>query len=104
MLDVPPPLPPEERVSSAHLLAALAAAPRDPETPDEEVSQSELGRRLGMTFQTVNRWCNGHTPLSKARWYAVLAALRLPSDWKPAKGAATKPEKRGRGRPRTRAH
>jgi len=79
MLDlVPAPLPPEDRVPAARLVAALAST---------GMSQSELARRLGLTVVAVNRWCRGKAPISTSRWIAAAAVMGLPSDWQPTSDA-----------------
>lgn len=77
MLDsqlAPGPVPPGKAVNAAFVAAALEAT---------GVSQSELARRLGAAFTTVNRWVNGHATISRARWMEVTQALGLPLEWKP---------------------
>lgn len=75
MLDaLPPPVPSDERVPPAHLIAALRAV---------GVSQSELARRLGLTVVSVNRWVKAKATFSRSRWIAVLSVLGLPAGWQP---------------------
>jgi hypothetical protein len=87
-----PPIPKDERIPARHLEAALAR--------DGAPTAARLAELLGVEESTVSRWRTQTAPLSRARWLAVLAVLGLPLDWKPARGAVAKPEKRGRGRPR----
>lgn len=88
-----PPVPKDEHVPARFLEAALA----QPGAP----TAGELAERLGVEPSTISRWRTKAAPMSRARWFAVLAVLGLPVDWKPPKGAVTKSAKRGRGRPRT---
>ena len=64
----------ERRMPREHVVAALAAT---------NVSQATLARRLDVSFQTVNRWVNGHAPITKLSWLAVTQALGLPAAWTP---------------------
>jgi hypothetical protein len=88
-----PPVPKDEHVPARYLEAALAL----PSAP----TASELAGRLGVEPSTISRWRTKAAPMSRARWFAVLAVLGLPVDWRPLKGAPTKNAQRGRGRPRT---
>jgi transcriptional regulator with XRE-family HTH domain len=94
-MDVPP-VPKDETISPRHLDAALL----QPGAP----TAADLAERIGVDVGTLSRWRRGVAPLSRTKWIAILAVLGLPLDWKPAKGSPMRPAKRGRGRPRTRAH
>jgi hypothetical protein len=72
----------ERRVPREWLVEALAAT---------SVSQSALARRLDVSFQTVNRWVNGHAPITRLTWFGCLFALRLPHDWTPQAETPPKP-------------
>lgn len=78
----PGPVPPAKVVDRGVLIAALEAT---------GVSQSELARRLGGAFSTVNKWVNGKAALSRARWMEVTQHLGLPLDWKPGDPVPKKP-------------
>lgn len=65
---------PEDAIPPSHLVEALHAA---------NVHQAKLAKLLDMTGETVSRWKTGKTPITKARWVAILAALRLPPNWRP---------------------
>lgn len=73
----------ERRVPREMLTAALAAT---------EVSQATLARLLDVSFQTVNRWVNGHAPITRLSWLAITHALGLPSTWKPGDPLPEKPK------------
>ncbi len=66
----------ERRVPREFLLAALAET-------KPKVSQATLARRLDVSFQTVNRWVNGHAPITRLSWLAITQAMGLPGSWKP---------------------
>lgn len=42
------------------------------------VSQAELVKRLDVSYPTVNRWKQGHAPITWLHWIAICHALRLP--------------------------
>jgi plasmid maintenance system antidote protein VapI len=65
----------ERRVPRDLLLGALDST---------GVSQATLARRLDVSFQTVNRWVNGHAPITRLSWLAITQALGLPATWTPA--------------------
>lgn len=72
----------ERRVPKELVAAALAAT---------DVSQATLARRLDVSFQTVNRWVNGHAPVTRLSWLAVTQALGLPASWEPGDPVPAKP-------------
>lgn len=47
------------------------------------MSQSNLMRRLGVSWPTVNNWSTGKTPISWARWLQICHAIQLEVDWRP---------------------
>jgi transcriptional regulator with XRE-family HTH domain len=67
---------------SAGLRIRLAAA-----LLETKVGQSELARRIGVTQQTMNRWCRGHLPISRGRFLECLEALGLGLSWEPSADA-----------------
>jgi len=52
----------------------------------KDVPATWLARRLGIEPRTVYRWLSEDedaTPITRARWIAILAALDLPLEWTP---------------------
>ncbi len=92
------------------MLAAVASVPKENHVParflDAALAQpgaptaADIAERIGVDVGTLSRWRRGSVTLSRARWLAILAVMEMPLDWKPLKGSAVKPERRGRGRPR----
>jgi DNA-binding XRE family transcriptional regulator len=56
------------------LLAALDAT---------GVSQTDLMKKLDVSWTTVSRWANAHSPISWARWVSICSVLHLPTSWEP---------------------
>jgi transcriptional regulator with XRE-family HTH domain len=51
----------------------------------QRVSQTDLMKMLDVSYTTINRWKQGHTPISWARWVAICGALKIPTGWRPPK-------------------
>ena len=45
---------------------------------ENKLSQPQLAKKLGVTFQTVNRWLNRHMKPSQIREYHIKKLLNLP--------------------------
>ena len=47
---------------------------------DAELTQVEIGRRLGVTVQTVYKWERGLAPVARRRWSALAAMFKISAD------------------------
>lgn len=51
----------------------------------QDVSSAALARALEVDSGTIYKWRTGRSPINRVTWLAILTALQLPTDWKPAK-------------------
>jgi transcriptional regulator with XRE-family HTH domain len=49
---------------------------------ENKITQPELARKLGVTFQTVNRWLNRHLKPSQIHEYHIKKLLRERKKWR----------------------
>ena len=47
---------------------------------DAELTQVEIGRRLGVTVQTVYKWERGLAPVARRRWSALATMFKMSAD------------------------
>jgi hypothetical protein len=62
------------------------------------MSQSDLMKRLGVSWPTVNDWARAKAKISWARWLSIVHACGLPPEWEPEGGDAPLPPPRTFGK------
>jgi transcriptional regulator with XRE-family HTH domain len=55
------------------------------------MKQTELQELLGITWQTMSTWTNGHASVDWSRWMSICLALGIPQTWAPPESAIPPP-------------